>query len=80
MTTTPTAYDEWVYDMFEYDEDPGVVETYGKIVAVLRIKPRGLLNQLDWNVNADTAGSDYTLSAVSTRGFAIDQLTLKTGV
>jgi hypothetical protein len=66
--------------MFEYDEDPGVVETYGKSVAVLRIKPRGLLNQLDWNVTADTAGSDYTLSAVSTRGFAIDQLTLKTGV
>lgn len=80
VTTTPTAYDEWVYDMFEYDEDPGVVETYGKSVAVLRIKPRGLLNQLDWNVTADTAGSDYTLSAVSTRGFAIDQLTLKTGV
>ena len=80
VTTTPTAYDEWVYDMFEYDEDPGVVETYGKSVAVLRIKPRGLLNQLDWNVTADTAGSDYTLCAVSTRGFAIDQLTLKTGV
>lgn len=80
VTTTPTAYDEWVYDMFEYDEDPGVVETYGKSVAVLRIKPRGLLNQLDWNVTADTPGSDYVLSAVNTRGFAIDQLTLKTGV
>jgi hypothetical protein len=80
VTTTPTAYDEWAYDMFEYDEDPGVVETYGKSVAVLRIKPRGLLNQLDWNVTADTPGSDYVLSAVNTRGFAIDQLTLKTGV
>ena len=80
VTTTPTAYDEWVYDMFEYDEDPGVVETYGKSVAVLRIKPRGLLNQLDWNVTADTPGSDYVLSAVNTRGFAIDQLILKIGV
>lgn len=77
-TTTETAYDDWVYDMYQYDEDPGVVETYGKSVAVLKIKPRGLLNQLDWNVTANTAGSDYILSAVNTRGFAIDQLTLKT--
>ena len=78
ITTTPTGYDDWAYDEFEYDEDPGVVETYGKSVAVLRIKPRGLLNQLDWNVTAETAGSDYILSAVNTRGFALDQLTLKT--
>lgn len=77
-TTSETGYDEWVYDEYQYDEDPGPVETYGKSVAVLRIKPRGLLNQLDWNVTANTAGSDYLLSAVSTRGFAIDQLTLKT--
>lgn len=77
VTTTPTGYDDWVYDELEYDEDPGVVETYGKSVAVLKIKPRGLLNQLDWNVTADTAGSDYILSAVNTRGFALDQLTLK---
>lgn len=80
VTTTPTGYDDWEYDMMQYDADPGVVETYGKSVAVLRIKPRGLLNQLDWNVTAETAGSDYILSAVNTRGFAIDQLTLKTGV
>ena len=78
VTTTPTGYDDWAYDEFEYDEDPGVVETYGKSVAVLRIKPRGLLNQLDWNVTAETAGTDYMLSAVNTRGFALDQLTLKT--
>lgn len=77
-TTSETAYDEWVYDEYEYDEDPGIVETYGKSVAVLRIKPRGLLNQLDWNVTANTAGSDYLLSAVNTRGHSIDQLTLKT--
>lgn len=77
-TTTETSYDDWVYDTYQYDVDPGVVETYGKSVAVLKIKPRGLLNQLDWNVGANTAGSDYLLSAVNTRGFAIDQLTLKT--
>lgn len=78
VTTTPTGYDDWVYDEYQYDVDPGVVETYGKSVAVLKIKPRGLLNQLDWNVTAETLGSDYILSAVNTRGYALDQLTLKT--
>jgi len=77
VTTTPTAYDEWVYDEFQYDEDPGEVNTYGRSVAVLKVKPKGLLAQLDWEVTADTAGSDYYLSAVNTRGFALDQLILK---
>lgn len=77
VTTTPTAYDEWVYDEFQYDADPGEVNTYGKSVAVLKVKPKGLLAQLDWEVTADTAGSDYYLSAVNTRGFALDQLILK---
>ena len=79
-TATETGYDEWIYDEYEYDADPGLVETYGKSVAVLRIRPKGLLNQLDWSVTADTAGSDYFLSAVNSRGFNIDQLTIKTGV
>lgn len=80
VTTTPTGWGIWEFGMHQFGEDPGVVETYGKSVAVLRIKPRGLLNQLDWNVTSEIAGSDYILSAVNTRGFAIDQLTLKTGV
>lgn len=79
VTTTETGWNSWVYNEYQYNEDPGVVETYGKSVAVLKIKPRGLLNQLDWNVTAETAGSDYILSAVNTRGFALDQLTLKNG-
>lgn len=77
VTTTPTGYDSWVYDTFEYDADPGVVESYGKPVSVLTVKPKGLVSQLDWQVTADTAGSDYILSAVNTRGKALDELIIK---
>lgn len=78
-TTSFTGYDQWLYDEHKYDDDPGNIDSFGKSVAVLRIKPRGLLAQLDWEVIAETTGSDYTLSAVNTRGFAIDQLTMKSG-
>lgn len=78
VTTTPTGYDDWIYDTFQYDEDPGEVNTYGKSVAVLRVKPKGLLAQLDWEVVGDTAGTDYILSSVNTRGTALDELILKT--
>jgi len=79
VTTTPTGYDIWQYDQHQYDEDPGEVNTFGSSVAVLRIKPRGLLAQLDWEVTSNSIGTDYLLSAVNTRGQALDQLTLKTG-
>lgn len=78
-STSFTGYDQWLYDAHMYDEDPGNIDSFGKSVAVLRIKPRGLLAQLDWEVIAETSGSDYILSAVNTRGFAIDQLTMKSG-
>lgn len=78
VETTPTGYDIWMYDEHLYDEDPGSIETFGKSVAVLRVKPRGLLAQLDWEVVADTSGTDYLLSTVTTRGYALDELVLKT--
>jgi hypothetical protein len=77
VTTTPTAYDDWIYDEFQYDEDPGEVNTFGKSVAVLEIRPKGLLNQLAWEVVGETAGTDYILSAVNTRGHNLDELVLK---
>lgn len=76
-TTTPTGWDIWMWDEHMWDEDPGNIDSYGKSVQVLRVKPKGLLNQAAWEVVADTAGTDYILSAVNTRGFALDQLTLK---
>jgi len=78
VTTTPTGWDDWDWDVMQYDADPGVVNTYGKSIAILQIKPKGLLAELAWELIADTSGSDYILSAVNTRGFALDQLVLKT--
>lgn len=78
VTTTPTGWDIWVYDEYQYDEDPGEVNVYGKSVAVLEVRPRGLLNQLSWEVVSETAGTDYILSAVRTKGNSLDHLVLKT--
>jgi hypothetical protein len=78
VTTTPTGWDTEFWDTFQWDADPGAVDTYGKSVAVLEIRPRGLVNQLSWEVLGDTAGTDYILSAVRTKGFALDHLVLKT--
>jgi hypothetical protein len=77
VTTTPTGYDEWIYDEFQYDEDPGEVNTYGKSVAVLEVRPKGLLAELSWEVVADTKGSDYILSAVNTKGIRHEDLVLR---
>lgn len=76
---TATGVGVWLYsDAHQYGEDPGVVNVFGKSIAVLEIKPKGLLAELSWEVTADTAGTDYMLSAVNTRGFALDELVLRT--
>jgi hypothetical protein len=78
VTTTPTGFGNWLYGAaHQYGEDPGVVNTYGKSVAMLEIKPKGLINQLSWEVVADTAGTDYILSGVRTKGFALDDQILR---
>lgn len=85
--TTPTGIGIWTYselggDAFvgghQYGEDPGSIDSYGSSIAILEIKPRGLLAQLDWEVTADSIGTDYILSAVNTKGTALDDLVLKT--
>lgn len=79
-TTTYTGWDQLAgWDVaLTWDADPGQINTYGKSVAVLHIKPKGLLNQLAWSVGADTAGSDYILSSVTSRGWSSDELIMKT--
>jgi len=86
-STTFTGIGQWTYselggDNFigghQYGEDPGSIETYGKSVAILEIKPKGLLAELSWEVTADTSGTDYILSAVRTKGQSLDDLVLKT--
>jgi hypothetical protein len=69
VTTTFTGIGQWDYSgNYMYGDDPGVVNSFGKSVVVLEIKPRGQLNQLAWEVVAEDMGCDYILSAVNTRG------------
>lgn len=77
-STSFTGYDIYTYDKFMYDEDPGQINSFGKSVAVLQIRPKGLLNQLSWTVGAESAGTDYILSSVSSRGWSSDELIMKT--
>jgi len=86
VTTSKTGWGQFLYGVdtlfnpdkaHQYGEAAGTINTFGTSATVLRIKPKGLLNQLSWEVVADTAGSDYTLSAVNTKGFALDDLVIK---
>lgn len=78
-TTSMTDVGVWQYGAgHQYGEDPGEIKSYGKSIAILNIKPKGLVAQLDWEVTADTPGADYILSAVNTKGFALEDLVLKT--
>lgn len=66
-----TGIGQWDYSGdYQYGDDIGNVNIFAQSVAVLHIKPKGLLNQLDWEILSSSAGSDYSLSAVSTRGTA----------
>lgn len=79
VTTTFTGIGQWDYSgLYKYGDDPGEIRTFGKSISVLEIKPKGLLAQLDWEVVGDTAGTDYILSSVNTKGTALDDLVLKT--
>lgn len=78
-STSPTGIGQWDYSgNYRYGDDPGDIEVFGTSVAVIRLKPKGLLAQLDWEVVATTENTDYILSAVNTKGFALDDLVLKT--
>jgi hypothetical protein len=70
-----TGIGQWDYSGdYLYGDDVGAVDTYAKSIAVLRVRPKGLLNQEDWEVITEEAGCDYLLSAVSTRGTANNDL------
>ena len=85
-TTTLTGVGQWQYggafnlseSAWKYGDDPGSIDTYGKSVALLQIKPKGLLAEESWEVVAETAGTDYRLSGVRTKGTALDDLVLNT--
>ncbi len=66
-----TGIGEWDYSgNYMYGDDPGPVDTFAASIAVLKIKPKGLINQLDWELITEQANCDYFLSTVNTRGMA----------
>lgn len=75
---SPTGWAQAVWGNYTWGQDPGEIGTYGKSVAILTISPKGLLAQLDWEVVAETLNTDYTLSAVNTKGQSLEELVLKT--
>lgn len=74
-STTFTGYGVWDYSGdYLYGEDVGEIDSYGQSVAVITLKPRGLLNQLDWEIVTEGINCDYQLSSVNTRGKGNDNL------
>jgi hypothetical protein len=76
--TSFTGIGKWDYSGdYRYGDDPGEIDTFGKSIAVLKIKPKGLLNQLEWEVITEDENCDYYLSAVNTRGVGHQNLIYK---
>ncbi len=84
VTTTSTGIGQWQYGgaflakdaAYKYGDDPGSIDSYGKSVAVLSIKPKGLLAEMSWEVVGDSIGTDYILSSSNVKGFALEDLVL----
>lgn len=71
VEVTFTGIGQWDYSGdYQYGDDPGNISYISTSTAVLHIRPKGLLNQLDWEIITENANCDYLLSAVSTRGTA----------
>ena len=67
--TSPTGIGQWDYSGdYQYGDDPGQIQVFAKSSAVLKTKPKGLLNQLSWEIITQGANCDYYLSSVNTRG------------
>lgn len=70
-----TGIGEWDYSGdYLYGDDVGQIDSYGKSVTVVTLKPKGLINQLDWEIVTTDSNCDYTLSSVNTRGSSRDTL------
>lgn len=73
-----TGIGDWDYSGdYKYGDDIGSVDTFANSVAVIPLRPKGLLNQEDWEIITESAGCDYILSSVSTRGMANTDLIYK---
>lgn len=71
IDVTFTGIGIWDYSGdYQYGDDVGSIDIFARSIAVLHVRPKGLLNQEDWEIVTSTAGCDYYLSSVSTRGMA----------
>lgn len=76
--TSFTGIGAWDYSGdYRYGDDPGEIDSYGKSLAVLKLKPKGLINQLDWEIITEEANCDYFASAINTRGIGHPDLIYK---
>lgn len=67
--TSFTGIGQWDYSgNYMYGDDPGAISNFGKPMAILKVRPKGLINQLDWEIITEDANCDYYLSTVNTRG------------
>jgi len=70
-----TGIGVWDYSGdYQYGGEVGTIDSTAQSVAVLRVRPKGLLNELDWEVVGESAGTGCFISAVSTRGMANNDL------
>jgi hypothetical protein len=75
VSVSYTGIGEWDYSGdYLYGDDVGQIDSYGKSVTVVTLKPKGLINQLDWEIVTTDSNCDYTLSSVNTRGSSRDTL------
>lgn len=73
--TSFTGIGVWDYSGdFMYGDDVGEIDSFGKATAVLKIKPKGLLNELSWEIITEEANCDYFLSTANTRGIGHQNL------
>lgn len=64
-----TGIGQWDYSgNYKWGDDPGAVTSFGKSLALLKVRPKGLIVQLDWEIITETANCDYYLGTVNTRG------------
>lgn len=76
--TSFTGIGQWDYSgNFQYGDSVGEIDSFGKSLAVLEIKPKGLLNQLEWEIVTENENCDYFLSTVNTRGIGHQDLIYK---
>lgn len=70
-----TGIGVWDYSgNYQYGDSIGTITVFGKSIGAQKVKTNAkMINQLDWEINTNTVGCDYLLSAVRTIGTTNDR-------